>query len=108
MASGATGSGSDSDVLAAQAALAVTKTDGSAAYTPGGVATYTIVATNGGPSDALNTTVSDALPSGVTLTANAICVAAGSRELRHGYRHFGPDEPRRDRRIDRRMAPEIR
>ena len=78
LASGATGSGSDSDVLAAQAALAVTKTDGSLTYMPGGSATYTMVVTNAGPSDALNTTVSDTLPSGVTLTANATCVPAGA------------------------------
>ena len=78
VASGASGSGSDSDVLAAQAVLTVTKTDGSATYTPGGTATYTIVVTNAGPSDAMSTTVSDPLPSGVTLTANVTCVAAGS------------------------------
>jgi len=78
LASGATGSGSDSDVRAAQATLGVTKTDGSATYTPGGTATYTIVVTNAGPSDASNTTVSDALPPGVTLTANVSCVAAGT------------------------------
>ena len=78
LASGASGSGSDSDVRAAQAALTVTKTDGSATYKPGGTATYTIVASNAGPSDATSTTVSDPLPSGVTLSANASCVAAGT------------------------------
>ncbi len=76
--SGASGSGSDSDVLAAQAVLTVTKTDGSTTYTPGGTATYTIVVTNAGASDATNTTVSDALPAGVTLSADASCVAAGT------------------------------
>src|SRR5256884_1488160 len=78
LASGATGSGSDSDVRAAQATLGVTKTDGRATYTPGGTATYTIVVTNAGPSDASNTTVSAPLPPGVTLTANVSCVAAGT------------------------------
>ena len=78
LASGASGSDSDSDVRAAQAVLTVTKTDGSVAYTPGGTATYTIVVTNAGPSDATSTIVSDPLPSGVTLSANASCVAAGT------------------------------
>ncbi len=78
LASGASGSASDSDVLAAQAVLTVTKTDGSATYSPGGIATYTIVVTNAGPSDTTSTTVSDPLPSGVTLTANVTCVTAGS------------------------------
>jgi uncharacterized repeat protein (TIGR01451 family) len=77
-ASGASGSGSDSDVRAAQAALGVTKADGSATYTPGGAATYTIVVTNPGPSDAASVTVADPLPAGVTLSANAACVPAGS------------------------------
>ena len=76
--SGASGSGSDSDGRAAQAVLTVTKSDGSATYTPGGTASYAIVVTNPGPSDAANTTVSDTLPAGVTLSANASCVAAGT------------------------------
>src|SRR5204863_218126 len=78
LASGGSGRGSDSDVRAAQDALTVTKTDGSATYIPGGTASYTIVVTNAGPSDATSTTVSDPLPSGVTLSANASCVAAGT------------------------------
>ena len=77
LASGASGSGSDSDVRAAQAALSVTKDDGTATYTPGGSAIYTIVVSNAGPSDATSITVADPLPSGVTLSANASCVAAG-------------------------------
>jgi uncharacterized repeat protein (TIGR01451 family) len=77
-ASGASGSASDSDVRDAHAVLTVTKTDGSTTYTPGGTATYTIVVTNAGPSDADDTTVSDTLPAGVTLSANATCVVAGT------------------------------
>jgi uncharacterized repeat protein (TIGR01451 family) len=76
--SSAPAAGSDSDARAAVAALAVTKTDGSATYTPGGAATYTVVVTNAGPSNANNVTVSDPLPAGVTLNANATCVASGT------------------------------
>jgi uncharacterized repeat protein (TIGR01451 family) len=78
VASGATASGSDSDALAEQVTLAVVKTDGSLTYTPGGTATYTVTVTHGGLSDATNVTVSDALPPGVTLTADASCVTTGS------------------------------
>jgi len=78
IASGATGSGSDSNVRAAVLALAVAKTDGSATYTPGGTATYTIVITNSGPTNALALTVNDPLPAGVTLNGTVTCAAAGS------------------------------
>src|SRR5438093_3592276 len=78
LATSATASGSDSDTLAPQVTLAVVKSDGSSTYTPGGTATYTVTITDGGLSDATNVTVSDALPAGVTLTATATCVAAGS------------------------------
>ena len=77
VASGATGTGTDSDTLAASAGLGITKTDGSATYTPGGTATYTIVVTNAGPSAANSVTVTDALPAGVTLAGAATCVPAG-------------------------------
>jgi len=77
-ASGASGSGTDSDIRAPNVTLALTKNDGSATYTPGGVATYTITIANTGASDALNVTLADPLPAGVTLNANAMCVATGS------------------------------
>jgi uncharacterized repeat protein (TIGR01451 family) len=54
------------------------RSDGSATYTPGGTATYTVVVTNAGPSNANSVTVSDPLPAGVTLNANATCVASGA------------------------------
>ncbi len=75
---GATASGSDSNTLAAQVTLAVTKTDGSATYTPGGTATYTITVTNTGLSTANSATVTDALPVGVTLTGTVTCVPGGT------------------------------
>ena len=78
VASGATASGSDSDTLAANVTLAVAKTDGSATYTPGGTATYTVTVQNAGVSSALNVTVTDPLPAGVTLSANSVCLANGS------------------------------
>jgi uncharacterized repeat protein (TIGR01451 family) len=77
-ASGASGSASDSDARSASVTLAVAKTDGSATYTPGSGATYTIVVANTGATDALDVTVADPLPPGVTLAATATCVASGS------------------------------
>ncbi len=56
--------------------LAVTKTDGSATYTPGTNVVYTIVVTNNGPLLATGAQISDPLPAGIT-TANWTCVAAG-------------------------------
>ena len=66
---------SDTDTLVAVTALGIGKTDGSATYTPGTGATYTITVTNAGPSDATNVTLADTLPVGVTQSVNASCVA---------------------------------
>src|SRR3989454_8738206 len=71
-------SATDSDTQTPQVTLAVVKTDGSASYTPGGTATYTVTITDAGASDAEDVTVTDALPAGVTLTAAVSCVANGS------------------------------
>ena len=68
---------SDDSAPAPQVALTVTKTDGSATYTPGGTATYTVTVRNTGPSNASSITVTDTLPTGVTLTAAATCAATG-------------------------------
>src|SRR5439155_21157291 len=76
--SAANGSGSDSDARSPQVSLAVTKSDGSATYTPGGTATYTVTVANTGLTDALDVSVDDALPTGVTLTGNVTCTANGS------------------------------
>ncbi|MGH8850912.1 MAG: beta strand repeat-containing protein [Casimicrobiaceae bacterium] len=76
--SGASGAGTDSDALARQVSLAVSKTDGSMTYTPGGTASYTITVANTGLSDAIDVTVSDLLPAGVTLGGDATCIPVGS------------------------------
>ena len=48
----ANNSATDTDTLTAQADLAITKTDGVTTATPGGSVTYTITASNAGPSNA--------------------------------------------------------
>src|SRR6476469_1845649 len=61
-------SATDSDTLVAQADLAITKTDGVTTATPGGSVTYTIPASNSGPSDATGATVADTFPASLTCT----------------------------------------
>jgi uncharacterized repeat protein (TIGR01451 family) len=78
MATGATANGSDSDALAAEVSLAVTKTDDSNSFTPGGSAIYTVAVSNGGLSTADAVTVTDALPPGVTLSGTVSCAASGT------------------------------
>ncbi len=68
-------SATDSDTLSPQADLSITKTDGVTSATPGGSVTYTIVASNAGPSNAPGSTVADTFPA--TLTCTWTCVGAG-------------------------------
>ena len=63
----------DTDTPVPEADLAVTKTDGSATYTPGGSVTYTIVVTNNGPSDAGGATITDDLPEPPLSNINWTC-----------------------------------
>ena len=72
---GNTAAASDSDARSLAVSLAITKTDGSATYAPGGSATY--VVTNGGVSDALDVRVDDTLPAGVVLAGPVTCASAG-------------------------------
>ncbi|HEV8578167.1 MAG TPA: ExeM/NucH family extracellular endonuclease [Thermoanaerobaculia bacterium] len=72
----ANNSATDTDTLTPQADLAVTKTDGVTTAIPGGSVTYTITASNAGPSDAPGSTVSDV--SAPALTCTWTCVGAGS------------------------------
>jgi uncharacterized repeat protein (TIGR01451 family) len=66
----------DTDVLAPQADLAITKSDGQAAAPPGAPVTYTIVASNAGPDAASGATVTDTLPAAI-VGATWTCVGAG-------------------------------
>ena len=65
----------DTDTLTPQAELGITKTDGSTTAIPGGSLTYTIQASNAGPSNVSGATVADTLPA--SLTATWTCVGAG-------------------------------
>lgn len=67
--------------------LGITKTDGVATATPGMSVTYTIVASNAGPNDASNATVTDTFPGTVncswtcSASAGSSCTAAGSGSI---------------------------
>ena len=68
-------SATDTDTLTPQADLGITKTDGVTTATPGGSVTYTITASNAGPSNAPGATVADTFPASLTCTWT--CVGAG-------------------------------
>jgi uncharacterized repeat protein (TIGR01451 family) len=68
-------SATDTDTLSPSADLAITKTDGVTTATPGGSVTYTITASNAGPSNATGATVADTFPA--SLTCNWTCGGAG-------------------------------
>ena len=74
-------SATDTDTIAApQADLQVTMTDGQTTIVPGSVATYTIVLTNAGPSNATGIVIKDTLPaafSNISFTATATGDASG-------------------------------
>ena len=78
----------DTDTIVQSADLAITKTDGVSSVAAGGNLTYTIVASNAGPSSASGATVADTLPaslSGASWTCvgadGGTCTAAGSGNL---------------------------
>ncbi|WP_166654372.1 beta strand repeat-containing protein, partial [Tahibacter aquaticus] len=68
-------SATDSDTLGASADLSITKTDGVTTAIPGGSVTYTITASNAGPSNAAGATVADTFPA--SETCSWTCVGAG-------------------------------
>ncbi|MEZ4903719.1 MAG: DUF11 domain-containing protein [Spirosomataceae bacterium] len=81
-------SATDTDMLTPQADLSITKTDGVTTVVPGGSVTYTITASNAGPSNASGATVSDTFPAsltGITWTCvgagGGTCTASGSGHI---------------------------
>ncbi len=80
-------SANDTDTLAASADLSITKTDGVTTATAGGSVTYTITASNAGPSNATGATVTDTFPASLTCTWTCVgagggtCTASGSGNL---------------------------
>jgi uncharacterized repeat protein (TIGR01451 family) len=80
-------SATDTDTVGAQADLAITKTDGVTTVTPGGSVTYTITASNAGPSNATGATVADTFPASLTCTWTCVgagggtCAASGSGNI---------------------------
>ncbi|MEQ1644850.1 MAG: hypothetical protein ABL959_15480, partial [Pyrinomonadaceae bacterium] len=72
----ANNSATDTDTLTPQANLGITKTDGVASVTAGGSTTYTITASNAGPSNATGATVADTFPAAIT-GVTWTCVGAG-------------------------------
>ena len=78
----------DTDELTPMGDLSITKTDDAGEHIPGTPITYTVVATNSGPSDIIGATVTDSVPlamSNVTWTCAASsgssCTASGSGNL---------------------------
>jgi uncharacterized repeat protein (TIGR01451 family) len=69
-------SATDSDALAPTADLSIIKTDGVTAVTPGQAVTYTIVATNAGPSTVTDAAVADVFPAALT-GVSWTCAASG-------------------------------
>src|SRR5207247_7278980 len=59
-------SATDTDALTPTADLSITKTDGRATAVPGQAVTYTIVASNAGPSAVTGATVTDTMPATLT------------------------------------------
>jgi glycosylphosphatidylinositol phospholipase D len=71
-------SATDSDTLAPQADLTITKTDGVTTATAGGSVTYTITVANAGPSDAPGSTVTDTFPAACSSVSYTSVAAGGA------------------------------
>ena len=68
----------DTDTLSPSADLSISKDDGVTTATPGGSVTYTIIASNNGPSDAPGATVADTFPASETATWTCAGAHGGS------------------------------
>jgi uncharacterized repeat protein (TIGR01451 family) len=77
----------DNDTLGPQADFSITKTDGVTSVTAGGATTYTVAASNAGPSSGTGATVTDAFPPSLTCTWTCVgagggtCTASGSGNI---------------------------
>ncbi|MGZ5318966.1 MAG: DUF11 domain-containing protein, partial [Actinomycetota bacterium] len=81
-------SATDTDTILGQANLGITKTDGVTSVVTGDSVTYTIVASNAGPSAVTNAPVTDSVPAGLiggtwacSASAGSSCTAGGSGNL---------------------------
>jgi len=71
---------SDTDTQNSQVDLSITKDDGLTVIAPGATLTYTVVAANAGPSDALGVEIEDVLPAGITTWDWACTGATGGAD----------------------------
>jgi uncharacterized repeat protein (TIGR01451 family) len=83
-------SATDTDSLTPQVGLSVTKSDGKTTAVPGLSATYSIVVTNAGPSDATGVTLSDPLPIGVASATWAFAGETGGGSVSGSPSGSGP------------------
>lgn len=79
-------SATDTDTTIVSSDLSVTKTDGVTSVVAGGALTYTIVASNAGPSNAVGSTVADTFPAALTCGwtcagSGGTCTASGSGNI---------------------------
>ena len=86
--SSANNSATDIDTLSPTADVSITKTDGLSTVVPGTLVTYTVVASNPGPSTVTAATISDTIPATLgaatwtcSATAGSSCPASGSGNL---------------------------
>ena len=77
-------SATDTDTPNPQADLSITKTDGTPTYTPGVGTTYTVTATNNGPSDVVGASIIDNAPSGTTITSWSAIFSGGASGTTNG------------------------